>query len=326
MIFSLIICTYMRPKPLLKLLESVRKQTVYPDEILIVDGSKNEETEIALLHNKFKNLKYYLVDEKDRGLTKQRNFGIKNVSNVTEIVCFLDDDTVLDDDYFEQLLNTYKVYPEALGVGGYIRNEIKWEYVGFNYQPKINEFYLDGWKRKEGIRFVLRKKLGLDSDCPPGFSPLFSHARSVGFLPPNNRVYEAELLMGGVSSFRKKVFESFHFSTYFEGYGLYEDADFCIRVAKAGKLYVNTNAKLNHYHEDSGRPNQYKYGKMVVKNGWYVWRVKNPNPDMKSKSKWHLITILLALITFSNVLTKSKKRNALNEALGRIVGWLQILI
>jgi len=316
----------MRPKPLLKLLESVRKQTVYPDEILIVDGSKNEETEIALLHNKFKNLKYYLVDEKDRGLTKQRNFGIKNVSNVTEIVCFLDDDTVLDDDYFEQLLNTYKVYPEALGVGGYIRNEIKWEYVGFNYQPKINEFYLDGWKRKEGIRFVLRKKLGLDSDCPPGFSPLFSHARSVGFLPPNNRVYEAELLMGGVSSFRKKVFESFHFSTYFEGYGLYEDADFCIRVAKAGKLYVNTNAKLNHYHEDSGRPNQYKYGKMVVKNGWYVWRVKNPNPDMKSKSKWHLITILLALITFSNVLTKSKKRNALNEALGRIVGWLQILI
>ena len=102
MIFSLIICTYMRPKPLLKLLESVRKQTVYPDEILIVDGSKNEETEIALLHNKFKNLKYYLVDEKDRGLTKQRNFGIKNVSNVTEIVCFLDDDTVLDDDYFEQ--------------------------------------------------------------------------------------------------------------------------------------------------------------------------------------------------------------------------------
>jgi len=324
--FSLIVCTYLRPDPLVALLESVKNQSLYPDEILIIDGSTNTETQEILQNNSFQNLNYFLVPNEHRGLTKQRNFGISKVSQNTEIVCFLDDDTVLEKDYFEQLLNTYKVYPEALGVGGYICNETKWDYVGGNYQPVKNEFYFDGWKRKEGTRFVLRKKLGLDSDCLPGFSPSFSHARSVAFLPPSDKIYEAELLMGGVSSFKKEVLEKFQFSTYFEGYGLYEDADFCLRVAKTGKLFLNTKAKLNHYHEASGRPNQYLYGKMIVKNGWYVWRVKNPNPALKDRFKWHSITTLLTILRFSNIFTTSKRKQAFTETAGRVVGWFQILI
>ncbi|WP_281324252.1 glycosyltransferase family 2 protein [Flavobacterium sp. IMCC34518] len=319
--FALIICTYMRPKPLLQLLQSVREQSLYPYEILIVDGSINSETQQIIADNPFQNLKYYLVPNEHRGLTKQRNFGISHVGNDMEVVCFLDDDTILEKDYFEQLLNSYKLHPHALGVGGYICNETKWEFVGLNYQPKINEFYYDEWKRKDGSRFVLRKKLGLDSDCPPGFSSLFSHGRSVGFLPPSDKIYEVEQLMGGVSSFKKKVFDTFQFSTYFEGYGLYEDADFCLRVAKTGKLYLNTKAKLHHYHEASGRPNQYQYGKMVVRNGWYVWRVKNPSPNAADFLKWHAITLLLTLIRYSNVITTNQKKEALTEALGRTIGW-----
>ena len=59
--FSLVICTYMRPIALLKLLETVVIQALYPDEILIIDGSVNNETKIILEQNYFKNLKYYLV-------------------------------------------------------------------------------------------------------------------------------------------------------------------------------------------------------------------------------------------------------------------------
>ncbi|PXY44091.1 glycosyltransferase family 2 protein [Flavobacterium hydrophilum] len=324
--FSLIICTYMRPEPLLKLLDSVQKQSLYPDEILIIDGSTNNLTESILNKDQFKELKYFLVAEENRGLTKQRNFGISKVANNIDVVCFLDDDTVLEPDYFKNLLDTYEQYPEALGVGGYISNEIQWIKVEENYSPKINEFYFDGWKRKEAARFVLRKKLGLDSDCLPGFSPSFSHARSVAFLPPCDKIYEAELLMGGVSSFKKQVLDKFQFSTYFEGYGLYEDADFCLRVAKTGKLFLNTKAKLNHYHEASGRPNQYLYGKMIVRNGWYVWRVKNPNPNWKDRFKWHSITGFLTILRFSNIFTTANRKQAFTETAGRIVGWFQILI
>ncbi|SHG92467.1 glycosyltransferase family 2 protein [Flavobacterium defluvii] len=323
--FSLIICTYMRPEPLLVLLKSVQKQTIYPNEIIIVDGSLNDATQIVLTQNEFHNLKYFLVSKSDRGLTRQRNFGISKVDGNSEIICFLDDDTVLESDYFENLLATYNQYPFALGVGGYITNETQWEQVSQGYQPLINEFSFDGWKRKDGSRFVLRKRLKLNSDCPPGFLPLFSHGRSISFLPPSGKTYNVEQLMGGVSSFRKSVFETFSFSTYFEGYGLYEDADFTLRVAKTGNLYVNTAARLYHFHNPSGRPNQYRYGKMVVRNGWYVWRIKNPTPNFNAKFKWNSITVLLTIIRLTNVITEKNKKQAFTEALGRIVGLWSLL-
>lgn len=323
---ALIICTYMRNQSLLKLLLSIKKQSVYPNEIIIVDGSINDKTKQLFETNTFENLRYYKVDKENRGLTKQRNFGINLVSKNSDVVCFLDDDTVLFPDCLEQLLSTYKKYPNALGVGGYIADDVDFKYVGEEYTPNDNDFYFDGWKRKDSKRFVIRKKFRLDSDTPPGILPLFSHARSISFLPPSDKVYEVELLMGCIASFKRTVFDSHQFSTFFEGYGLYEDADFSIRVAKAGKIYLNTAAKVYHYHEASGRPNQYKYGKMVVRNGYHIWRTKNPNPTFKVKVKWHAITLLLTMIRFSNTFTTSKKREAFTETLGRTVSWFKVLI
>ena len=324
--FTLVICTYMRAKPLLALLESVKKQTRYPDEILIIDGSTNSETEKMLAQNPFGNLKYFLVPDHERGLTKQRNYGIKKTAADTDIICFLDDDTVLEPVYFEEILKTYTDFPAALGVGGYINNEDNWQQTAAGYVPKIEEYYYDGWKKKDGSRFVLRKKLGLDSNTRPGFLPEFSHGRSISFLPPSGKIYEVEQLMGGVSSFRKSVFETFQFSTFFEGYGLYEDADFTLRLSKTGKLYTNTKAQLAHYHDESGRPNKMKYGKMVVRNGWYVWRVKHPDPSSKAIFKWHAITLLLAFIRFSNIFTTSKRNESLTEFSGRMLGWFSLFV
>ncbi len=324
--FSLIVCTYMRSDSLIKLLQSVSLQTLYPDDIWIIDGSTDEKTKLALESNIFKNLHYHKVSPKKRGLTRQRNVGISKVNPACEIVCFLDDDTVLEVDYFEKLLETYHRFPEALGVGGYIYNEVKWGFVGENYVPAIDEFCFDGWKRSDGSRFVLRKRLGLDADLSPGYFPEFGHGRSIGFLPPSGKIYETKQLMGGVSSFRKSVFDDQQFSTYFEGYGLYEDADFTLRLSKLGKLHVNTAARLAHHHAPSGRPNLYDYGKMVVRNGWYVWRVAFPNPSLKSKLKWHAITWLLTAIRFTNVLTSQKRQQALTESLGRCIGWWSLWV
>ena len=322
--FSLIICTYQRPQALLQLLQSIQLQTLYPDEILIIDGSLNDKTDNILKQNSFKNLNYYVVSTQQRGLTQQRNLGIQKVNENSKVVCFLDDDTVLAPNYFEEIIKTYQLHPEVLGVGGYINNEVSWEKVDAHYTPKINEFYYDGYKRKDGSRFVLRKKLGLDSDVPPGYLPEFSHGRSISFLPPSEKIYQVEQFMGGVSSFRTSVFESLQFSTYFEGYGLYEDADFTLRLSKQGKLVVNTAAKLSHYHETAGRPNKYQYGKMVVRNGWYVWRVKYPNPSLKARFKWHAICWLLILIRFTNSFTTKNKWEAFTEAMGRKIGWLSL--
>ena len=127
-------------------------------------------------------------------------------------------------------------------------------------------------------------------------------------------------------SFRKRVTDSIKFSTYFEGYGLYEDADYSIRAQELGINVINTNLQLYHYHEASGRPNKYEYGKMVVKNGWYVWRRKHKNPSFKNITKWYLITILLMTIRFVNIFTTKKRKEAFTESLGRFIGLINVLI
>ncbi|NER12168.1 glycosyltransferase [Leptobacterium flavescens] len=324
--FSLVICTYMRPQSLIELLNSVEDQTVYPDEIIIVDGSRDNRTKQVLGQNNFRNLYYHMVDDKDRGLTRQRNYGIGKTADDIDVVCFLDDDIILEKTYFEELIKTYDLHKDALGVGGYIINEIKWHKVeADSYKASRGEYFYDGFKRKDGSRFVLRKRLGLDTDVPPACFPEFGHGRSVSFLPPSNKVYEVEQFMGGVSSYRKEVFDKIGFSHYFEGYGLYEDADFCFRLHKLGKQYVNTAARCEHHHHPSGRPDKFKYGKMVVLNGWYVWRVRHPNPSFKARFKWNFISWLLTAIRFLNIVTTAKPKEAFMEALGRTSGWFKLI-
>ncbi len=77
-------------------------------------------------------MKYYKVKEKDRGLTKQRNFGVARVQESCNVVCFLDDDTVLEPTYFEEIIKTYTIHIDALGVGGY-RHRL---YVKYNKKFK----------------------------------------------------------------------------------------------------------------------------------------------------------------------------------------------
>jgi len=323
--FSLVICTYMRPDALLNLLQSVQNQILYPDEILIIDGSLNRETEKVLKDNNFKKLKYFLVSIENRGLTKQRNYGISKVAKDSEIVCFLDDDTILEPDYFVEIVKTFKINNSICGVGGVAVNEYKWKPQQPNTTYNKNRYYLfEGYYYKEGLRNVVRNFFCLESNLEPGKMPTYSHGRTCGF-PMTGKTYEVDLLIGMSMAFRRIVFEKIEFSKFFEGYGLYEDADFSLRALQFGKNVINTNVKLSHFHDASGRPNKYKYGKMVVRNGWYVWRVKNSKPNLKERFKWNAITILLAFIRFTNVITDQNKKEAFTEALGRSVGWWSLL-
>ena len=321
---SLIICTFLRPSAVCRLLESVSKQTVVPDEVIIVDGSPGECTERAILAlNLAIPLTYFRVEAEHRGLTKQRNYGIQRVAPDTDIIAFLDDDLVLEPDYFENILDTYKKKPDAIGVGGIDVKENRWVRAqdGVEYPPS-RYYLLDDWVLEEPARYRLRKKLGLMADLPPGKIPLFSHGRSS--FPPNETIYEVDHFMGGIASYRREIFDKIKFSEYFQGYGLYEDFDFTVRVSRLGKIYVNTAARVWHYHEPAGRPDKFRYGKMVVRNGWYVWRQKYPDPPMSARIKWHLITLLLAFIRLGNAIQGPDRREAMSEFAGRLTAWLSL--
>lgn len=180
--FSLVVCTYMRPKPLLDLLKSVSLQTLYPNEILIVDGSTNQETQQILATNTFPNLHYFLVDANHRGLTKQRNFGISKVNSTSEVVCFLDDDTILEPNYFEEIIDAFQSDNAVVGVGGIAINENFWKKKdnNINYNSK-RYFEFEGYVYPEGLRNIVRNYLGLQSNLPPGRMPEYSHGKTCSF-------------------------------------------------------------------------------------------------------------------------------------------------
>lgn len=323
---SLIICTYKRHRALKNLLDSIGNCIIKPDGILIIDGSPNLQTKdlINSMDLKGINVNYYHVSAKHRGLTNQRNFGIAHLPPGTDIVAFLDDDIIVEPDYFEKLLKTYDEQKDAIGVGGldlkdnpFFEKKSDLSYSRFKY------FVLDGWAMKEPLRNKARKLFGLITNIQPGLIPEYSHGRSS--LPPNGLTYQVEHFMGGISSYKKELFDRIKFSDFFKGYGLYEDFDFCVRALQYGNLYLNTNAKVWHYHEPSGRPDFFKYGKMVVRNGWYVWRVRYPNPSLKARVKWHSTTLILIKIRLLNVITGPHRKDALMEYIGRIYAWFGVL-
>ena len=322
---SLIICTYERASSLQKLLLSIKKQSLYPNEILVIDGSLGNKSKLMLEELSVSNLRYFSVDYNNRGLTKQRNFGIEKLNSDSEIVCFLDDDTVLHKDYFKNIKERFDADQSITGIGGLATNENRWKPItnSFKYLSKRYKV-IDGYYVKEGIRNVLRNYIGLGANQLPGVMPAFSHGNSYGY-PLTGKAYEVDLLIGMSMSFRKKVVDEIKFSTYFEGYGLYEDADFSLRAKQFGKNVLDTQVLLEHHHHPSGRPNYFNYGKMVVRNGWYVWRIKYPNPNFKNLSKWHFTSLLLALIRLTNTFSKDGK-SAFYESLGRLIGWILLVI
>ncbi len=304
----------------------MEKQTVVPARIIIVDSSEDDNTRECLENKKFNlQVTYVKVSDENKGSAQQRNYGSELVKDSSDIISFLDDDLILEPKFFEMLLKTYSLFPGAIGVCGIdLQSNHYSEKVKSKKYSKFHYYEFDGWIRPEPLRNKVRKIVGLMPNMQPGLIPEYSHGRSS--LPPSGRIYNVEHLMGGIAAFKSDLFNAIKFSDHFKGYGLYEDFDFSVRALKYGNLYVNTNAMVWHYHEPSGRPDFYKYGKMVVRNGWYVWRVRFPNPSLKAKLKWHAIAILLAHIRLANTVTGPDRKNAFMDYLGRMTAWVGVCI
>ncbi len=319
---SLVICTYMRPDSVTNLLQSVNSQLKKPDEVIIVDGSTNTETRDALQNFNFSfPFSYFLVDKEVRVLTKQRNFGVSKVSGDSEIVAFLDDDVILHPKYFQEIARSFSEHPDAIGVGGLdVRENGYFKLVEGQKLSKYSHYTFDGYATPEPLRFKVRRFFGLISDLPPDIIPPFSHGRSGH--PPSGKTYEVEHLIGLSMAYKRSVFDHIRFSPYFEGYGLYEDFDFSLRSMAFGKLYLNTKATLEHFHAPAGRPNFFKYGQMVVTNGWYVWRLRFPKSKLKDTIKWHLTCLLLAHIRLLILIKGPHRGDALRDYLGRMKAWI----
>jgi len=218
---SAIIPTKNRPDDLLKAVISICKQTRPPNELLVVDQSDGDRAKnsIGSIMNKYKNIHLiYIHDPAILGLVDAKRVSISRASG--DILCFLEDDVILEADYFYEIEVGFVHNEEMIGCCGVVTNPPN---KSFLYRFLFNIFH---WGIYKDPRMGV---LGRASKTSETF-------------------IASDMLSGGVSAWRRFVFDSVSFDVA-NGFHMFEDVDFSTRVAKyyGPHLYINTRARLAHY-------------------------------------------------------------------------------
>ena len=207
---SVIICTKDRADDLYRLLECLAAQKRAPDEVIIIDASRNEKTK-DMLEQKSDNLPLDVIYRKtDPGLTRQRNTGIGLSRG--EYVFFFDDDVILEKEFIETICDTFH-RSRGLGVGGITGRIVNIRASQRSWESLFKKvFFLSDFGKG---RVKLSGLPSIKIDDEPGF---------------------VESLSGGCTAYLKEVFDQFRFDEKLKGYAYLEDVDFSYRVGKKYRL------------------------------------------------------------------------------------------
>ena len=119
---SVIICTYNRDKYIYNTLKAVAENGLPTDEyeIILVNNNSTDRTEefCKLFQKDYPDIPYHYFMEENQGLSYARNRGIKQAHG--DILLFLDDDAIIQENYFYNLKRHLKNYPYIMAFGGKI--------------------------------------------------------------------------------------------------------------------------------------------------------------------------------------------------------------
>ena len=213
---SVIIATINRKDDLKATVQSILNQTIKFSEIIIIDQSNTDDSkkEIEGVMKESPEIDLiYVLDPTILGLTHARNLGVKLSRG--NILIFLDDDVVLEDNYIEATVNVFKAHPSIYGVGGFIKGHEKTSII-----KKVG-YYLfhHGPFRDKRIEF---------------------------YRTPKKDTVETNRLSGGTAAYRKEIFCQFSFDENYRGYSRREDEVFSYRVSKRYRLVLTQRARLTH--------------------------------------------------------------------------------
>jgi GT2 family glycosyltransferase len=245
----------------LKAVASIVAQGRLPDELIIVDQSDSDASRqviqdmVKATDNEMHLI--YIYDPNIRGLVDAKRVGVSKSSG--EVVCFLEDDVVLELDYVGQMERTFESQPEMMGCCGVMTNlpELPPNYVWFFHLFHRGIFY----DPRVGVYGHLAD-------------------RDEALIP-------SRYLSGGTSAFRRNVFEKVPFDLENEFFML-EDIDFSMRASSAfGEcFYINPGARLAHYMSPVNRAvlgNKYrrkmkeftvfykKHGSGIIQLACFIW-------------------------------------------------------
>jgi GT2 family glycosyltransferase len=240
MAFSVIIPTYQRQKELENCLTSILRQDLLPAEIIIVDDSFLMEEFIGYWRKEAANSQVELVyyhkdqDREIRGSSSSRNIGLNLAKKK---ICFIfDDDLVLENYFFSQIMAAWKDDEKLLGVGGVIvNNRLK-----SAAEKKYNKFF--------GLQ------AGLSWDV-----------NEVGFQSWDDGIKDCQTAFyvhGGVCSYNKEIVKKLGgFTVFGGGREALEDLDFCWRAKQKDYYFlIEPGGRVFHAHSLAGREDDFTAG------------------------------------------------------------------
>ncbi len=296
MSLSAVIATMNRPDDLKKALDSLAAQTRPPDEVLIVDQSTDERTRRlaeecrAALGSRGTGLRYLYQEEKS--LVKARNRALSETRH--PIVSFLDDDIVLEPDYYEKVLGFLAAHPDVGAVSGNT----------FMRDPELKSFR---WAvRRAILRIFLIDRFDGRMTASGLGHPIVD--RKI------DRTLFVEMLPGCNMTSRRDRIGELRFDEWFSGYGYREDAEFSYAVSRRTRLAMIPDAKLHHYYSTQNRLDEAALRRMSVRNYHYVARKHKRGPFVKTLFLYSLVGFLfidlLELVAGSGGPAKAEKLKA----------------
>jgi GT2 family glycosyltransferase len=222
MLISVIIPTLNRPDDLALSVYSVIGQTYLPHELIIVDQSDDNisyDIVSGIFHESNCDINLvYIHDSEISGLVAAKKNGVD--AAVGDIISFSEDDEVMHERYLENTVDAFSD-ENIMGISGIVTN------------IERNKFYLIIFKIFHlGIYSDPRVDVFKNRDCNG-----------------KGRLICSNYISGGISSYRKVVFEKIEFDLKNKFFTM-EDIEFSVRAADffgKNKFFICTNVCLKHY-------------------------------------------------------------------------------
>lgn len=312
--FDVIITTYNREESLKILVENILEQILLPENIIIVDSSPKENSNIQKLDR----VKY--IRSSHGNQPYQRYLGTK--ISKSEILIFMDDDMrILENTAFEKIINRYKD-KKIIGVQPNFTN--------------ANEF-LQEKLPKSKIKIKSKYIFSLIKTFTGWYIPEDGKLSYCGIRgkKPNNSA-SVEYFNGGIFSVYKnkiftKKFNHYLFTMFEEKIGMGEDTILGYESSKSGKIsYLKKSMFLHDDQKDSTYSlDMYSYGKRVAYSRLYL---SNEYRYLQNKNKllslihyqWYMIWRIFGIIL--NILISNKKEDNKKLLKGYLSGWKNTFI
>lgn len=251
---SIIIPTVDRSTSLGALLTSFEKQSILPQEIIIVHQGTDALEDLFSVYGSLP-LRY--IFQEHTSLTAARNRGVQESTG--SIIGFLDDDIVLDPNYISSIHSFFEAHPHALGVQGLITN------------------FEEGHAKKVGGKRNIYRLYNFFAK----FFLLNNSSRKNKLLLSGRNQYASRVQkvtscqwLSGIGNYRRVVFDTYEFDESLGGYALGEDKLFSYPIFKDHhqSLFIDPSIRCEHHHADGGRPEEKKFVEMKIWNTYYIWK------------------------------------------------------